>query len=62
MRHAEQKPDNFQKTDVGNGLLRLAGVIIVLDVAAFTAGISFIMMMQSAYLASDGPPQRRVSL
>jgi hypothetical protein len=50
MSNAEQKPDNLQKTDISKSLLRLMGIMVLLDVSALVAGISFFMIVHGALL------------
>lgn len=50
MSNIGQKPNNFQNTEAAKSLLRLVGVAIVLDVAAFIVGISFFMIVHGLLL------------
>ena len=50
MNNAEQKTDTIQKTDISKSLLRLIGIMVLLDVSALVAGISFFMIVHGALL------------
>ena len=50
MNNSEQKLDNLQKADISKSLLRLMGIIILLDASALAAGISFFMIIHGALL------------
>jgi hypothetical protein len=50
MSNAEQKPDNLQKAEISKSLLRLIGIMVLLDVSALVAGIAFFMIVHGALL------------
>ena len=50
MSNINQNPNNVQQPDTVKSLLQLVGIVVILDVTAFIAGISFFMIVHGTLL------------